>query len=119
MRSSRRLVRRAFEYGGKCEMNEEKILSMIGLAKRANKVSTGEFICKKVLKQKKARLAILAENASDNTKKSIINSCKFYNVEVIECSNMENLGKFTGGGARAVVTINDENFANEIMKYIK
>ena len=100
-------------------MNNDKILSMLGLAKRANKVSTGEFICKKSIKQGIAKLAIIATDASCNTKKSITNSCEFYKVQIIECADMESLGKFTGGGQRAVVTINDENLANAIIKHIK
>lgn len=99
-------------------MNEEKILSMLGLAKRANKVSTGEFICKKAIKAGQAKIAVIACDASDNKKKSIKNSCDFYEVRYIECADMEKLGKFTGGGERAVVTVNDENLSNAITKYI-
>ena len=95
-------------------MNNSKLLNLIGLAKRANKVSTGEFICKKAIKTNVARLVIIAKDASDNTKKSIKNSCAFYKVESIECLDMESLGKFTGGGQRAVVSINDTNLANAI-----
>ena len=98
-------------------MKEEKILSMLGLATRENKVSTGEFICKKAIKSGQAKIAVIACDASDNTKKSINNSCTFYNVRCIECSDMQSLGKFTGGGERAVVTVNDENLAEAIKKY--
>jgi ribosomal protein L7Ae-like RNA K-turn-binding protein len=92
---------------------------MLGLAKRAGKVSTGAFICGNMIKSRKARLVILAEDAAPNTKKSIINSCRYYNVKFIEMSDMASLGHATGGGERAVVSINDDNFAKAISdKYI-
>ena len=44
-----------------------KLLNMLGLAKRAGKISTGSFICEKMIKSGDARLVILANDASDNT----------------------------------------------------
>lgn len=93
----------------------KKLLGMLGLAKRAGKVSTGTFICEKMIKSRTARLVLLAEDASDNTKKSILNSCEFYKIKVIELSDMESLGHAVGAKAqRAVVSVNDENFAKAI-----
>ncbi len=92
----------------------KKIYGMIGMAKRAGKISTGAFICEKMIKSKQAKLVFLATDASDNTKKSIQNSCKFYNVKLIEFSDMETLGHYTGGGDRAVISVNDDNFAKAI-----
>ena len=91
---------------------------MIGLAKRANKVSGGEFICKKAIKSGYAKLAILAEDASENTKKSILNSCNYYKVKAVEFADMESLGKYSGGGQRAVICVNDKNLAEAIIKLI-
>lgn len=92
-----------------------KIFGMIGLAKRAGKVSTGSFICLKAIRSKRARLVILAEDASENTKKSIKDACAYYKIKLIEFSNMESLGHATGGGDRAVVSVNDNNFAKAIL----
>lgn len=92
----------------------KKFFGMLGLAKRAGKVSTGSFICLKMIKSRRAKLVIIAEDASDNTKKSIKDSCKFYNVKNIEVSDMASLGHATGGGERAVVSVNDDNFAKAI-----
>lgn len=93
----------------------KKCLGMIGLAKRAGKVSTGEFICSKAVKSGEAKLVIIAENASENTKKSVINSCRFYKVKYIEAGSMSDLGKYTGSQERAVVSVNDNNFAKAIL----
>lgn len=93
-----------------------KVLSMIGLAKKAGKTASGEFLCDKAVKEGSARLVIIASDASDGTKKSLKNVCTYYGVEHIEYSDMDNLGRFTGGGIRAAVSVNDENFALAIMK---
>ena len=92
----------------------KKLYGMLGMAKRAGKVTTGAFICEKMIKSNRAKLVFLASDASDNTKKSIKNSCEFYNVKLIEFSDMETLGHYTGGGDRAVISVNDDNFAKAI-----
>ena len=79
-----------------------KFLGMLGLAKRAGKVQTGEDICSKAVK-------------SGNTKKSITDSCKFYKTKFVEAGSKAELGKFTGADNRAVVSVNDDNFAKAIL----
>ncbi len=92
-----------------------KLLNMIGLAKRAGQIATGSFICEKLIKARTAKLVVLACDASDNTKKAIRDACEFYNVPLIEVSNMDSLGHAVGAQAlRAVITVNDENFAKAI-----
>lgn len=92
-----------------------KLFGMLGLAKRAGKVSTGSFICLKSIRSRQAKLVIIARDASANTKKSISDSCAYYGVKYIEYSDMEDLGHATGGGDRAVVSVNDNNFAKAIL----
>ena len=47
----------------------DKVISLLGLAERAGKIASGEFAAEKAVKIGKARLIIVAEDASDNTKK--------------------------------------------------
>lgn len=94
----------------------DKVLGMLGMAKKAGKVKSGGFLCDKSIKAGESRLIIIAEDASENSKKAIKNSCGYYNVEYIEYSDMETLGKFTGSGKRAVISVNDSSFAAAIKK---
>ena len=73
-----------------------KFLGMLGLAKRAGKVQTGEDICSKAVKSGVSKLIIVACDASDNTKKSITDSCKFHKTKFVEAGSKAELGKFTG-----------------------
>lgn len=99
------------------ELNlNNKFLGMLGLAKRAGKVQTGEDICSKAVKSGVSKLIIVACDASDNTKKSITDSCKFYKTKFVEAGSKAELGKFTGADSRAVVSVNDDNFAKAIFR---
>ena len=93
----------------------EKFLNMTGMAKRAGKVITGESLCKEAVRKGKSKLIITALDASENTKKSMKNSCDFYGVAYVEAETMADLGKYTGASARAVVSVNDSNFAKAIL----
>ncbi len=94
----------------------DKIFGLIGLSKRAGRLAGGEFSVTASIKDGSARLVILASDASDNTKKNITNSCKFYNTDYIEYGTLEELGRFTGSDIRAAVAIKDDGFAKAIKK---
>lgn len=95
----------------------DKIFGLIGMAKRAGRVAGGDFSVNASIKDGSARLVIIARDASENTKKNITNSCKFYNTDYIEYGNLEELGKFTGSDIRATVAIKDDGFARAIKKH--
>lgn len=50
-------------------MQKDKILSYLGFATRARKAVSGEFSVEKSIKQRKAKLVIVSEEASQNTRK--------------------------------------------------
>lgn len=105
-------VLRVERYG---DFMNDAVLRMIGMAKRANKVSSGEFLCSKAIKGGQSRLIILSNDASENTQKTITDSCVYYNIKLIKYGTMDKLGKMTGSGERAVVSVNDDNFAKAIL----
>ena len=96
-----------------------KVFSMIGLATRAGKTVAGEFSVEKAVKQKKAWLVIVSEEASDNTKKKFRNMCEFYEVPVYFLADKEELGKFCGKEFRASLAVQDENFAKAVLKELE
>ena len=57
---------------------QSKIFSSLGLATKAGKTQSGEFSTEKSVKSFKAFLVIVAEDASDNTKKMFTNMCTYY-----------------------------------------
>ena len=54
-------------------MDSAKVSGMLGLAARAGKIASGEFSTEKMVKSHRAYLVIVAEDASENTKKMFRN----------------------------------------------
>lgn len=96
-------------------MKQDNILSMIGLAKRSRNIVSGEFSTEKAIKTGNAYLVIVAEDASDNTKKLFTNKCTYYKVPICFYGNKETLGNAIGLQMRTSVAITDEGFAKAIL----
>ena len=74
----------------------DKILNLIGLAMKAGQVVSGEFSVEKCIKSGKAKMVIMAEDASDNTMKKFKDKCNYYNVPIIIYSTKEHWGAALG-----------------------
>ena len=97
---------------------DKKILSMFGLAARAGKIASGEFQTETAVKSGTAHLVVVAEDASDNTKKKFKNMCEFYEVPICFFSEKEGLGHAMGKELRASLAVVDEGFAKAILKQL-
>ena len=64
-------------------MQQDRILSMLGLAERAGKVASGEFSTERAVKSQRAFLVIVSTDASENTKKMFRDMCSFYQVPML------------------------------------
>lgn len=95
-----------------------KVTSLLGLATKAGKISSGEFMTEKMVKAGKAYLVMVAEDASDNTKKKFENMCEFYEVPICFFSEKECLGHAMGKELRASLAVVDEGFAKAIKKQL-
>lgn len=74
--------------------NNNKVLSLLGLATKAGKVASGEFSTEKSVKSGRGFLVLVADDASQNTKKKFQNMCDFYEVPIYFIADKEELGKF-------------------------
>lgn len=92
-----------------------KIMSLLGLAKRAGKVYSGESQVEAMLKRKKGFLLIIAED-SPGAKDKYENWAKDLNIPVLSGGSKEELGLAIGLSPRAVVLIADRGFADAIYK---
>ena len=95
----------------------DKVISLLGLAERAGKIASGEFAAEKAVKIGKARLIIVAEDASDNTKKKMKNMTA-YQVPFACYSQKELLGHGIGKEFRASLAVLDGGFAKAIEKQL-
>lgn len=97
---------------------KNKVFSMIGLATRAGKLVSGEFSTEKAVKTGTACLVIVAEDASDNTKKLFTDKTAYYNVPLRLYGTKEELGSAMGKEFRASIAVTDSGFAAQILKHI-
>lgn len=99
-------------------MQQDKVASMIGLATKAGKLVSGGFLVEKAVKEGKTFLVIVAEDASENTKKMFRNMCEFYHVPLYFYSTKSSLGHCIGKEYRSSVAITDKGFGNTIEKQL-
>jgi len=92
-----------------------RVLSMLGLCEKSGNVASGEFSTEQSVKKGKAFLVIVAEDASDNTKKHFADMTNFYDVPYFIFGTKDELGAALGKQYRASLSINDENFAKAIV----
>ena len=100
-------------------MKNNQVLSLIGLATKAGKTVSGEISTEKSVKTGKGFLALVADDASENTKKKFRNMCTYYEVPLYFLSDKESLGRAMGKEFRASLAVQDENFAKAIMKALE
>lgn len=93
----------------KSKMN--KIYSLLGLCQKAGKIVSGEVGCEAAIKNKTAKLLLLAEDASENTKKKFQNSATYYHIPLLELGLKEEIGMALGKESRAILAITEEGFA--------
>ncbi|GFI26281.1 putative ribosomal protein YlxQ [Lachnospiraceae bacterium] len=97
-------------------MIRDNVLSMLGIAAKAGRVASGEYQTENVVKSGKSHLVIVAEDASDNTKKTFRNKCEFYETPMVIYGNKESLGHAIGREYRASLAVTDEGFAKALLK---
>ena len=95
---------------------KSNILSLLGLAMKAGKCVSGEFTVEKTVKDRKAKLVVIAVDASAASKKNYKDMCTFYHVPLIEEGTKEDLGHCIGKEFRAAVAVCDTGFAEGIIK---
>jgi ribosomal protein L7Ae-like RNA K-turn-binding protein len=98
---------------------DPKWFSTLGLAMRAGKVASGEEIVLQEIRSGRAKLVILANDASANTTKKFTDKCRTYQVPLLRLGEKEELGRAIGKGQRAVIALLDEGFARLIKSYVE
>lgn len=92
-----------------------KFLSFISLAKRAGAAECGMNQALSCARANKAKLFILACDASENTKNDARNMAKYKNIKVIEGYTKDALGGTTGREETSLIAISDAGMAANIL----
>ncbi len=87
---------------------------MLGLARRAGKLTTGEEGVLKRVRSRKAQLVFVASDSSERTKKKFIDKCKSYQVN-INCDFTQQELSLAIGAKRNMLAIDDLGFSKKII----
>ena len=94
----------------------DRLLSLLGIARRARRLSVGHDASIEAIVKNKAELCILCADASDRLKKEMRHACTYKgkNVAVLtlDCDILTLSGAI--GTKAAVLSVNDKGFAGRI-----
>lgn len=100
-------------------MKQDKVLALIGLATKAGRTVSGEFMTEREVKTGRAALVVVADDSSENTKKKFRDMCEFYKVPIYFYGDKDTLGHAMGKEFRASLAVVDEGFAKGIQKQLR
>lgn len=86
------------------------MINHLGLAYRARKIVIGTDMTVESIRKKAVHLVLLAHDASDLTKKKILDKSKFYDVEVNQAWSSSELSDAIGKKGVKVIGITDRGF---------
>ena len=93
-------------------MTETKLFNSLGFCRRAGKCQSGEFAAERAVKAGKAKLVLLEETASENTKARFSTLCAGRNVPLKLVSEV---GRAIGREGHVVMAVTDMQFTNMIL----
>lgn len=97
---------------------EAKAYDFLGLAQRAGKVISGEAGAEAHLNRGNVKLVILAEDASDRTKRFFSQLAANKRTPVVIAGTKLRFGLALGKSPRSVVLINDDGFARRLRQLL-
>ncbi|UOY93636.1 YlxQ family RNA-binding protein [Ectobacillus sp. JY-23] len=92
--------------------------TFLGLANRARKIISGEELVLKEIRGGRAKLVLLAEDASNNTAKRIKDKANYYKIPLRTVETRQQLGHAIGRDERVVVAVLDEGFAKKLQSML-
>jgi ribosomal protein L7Ae-like RNA K-turn-binding protein len=101
-------------------MTNKKIMSMLGMARRAGKLSMGHDMAMKAVKNSKANIIIFASDISNRLVSEFDKATQQYcpNVLCLHLDETINELYIALGYKAGVMTVDDKNFSNGIIKLL-
>ncbi len=93
----------------------DKLLSLLGIAKRAGKLTIGFDAAAASVKRGESALLLLSEELSDRSKRAVTELAQQYGTEYVYSGrSMEETGHALGRKQTGIVSVNDKGFALKI-----
>jgi len=98
--------------------NKQKLLNLLGLARRAGKLVTGEDMVLGAIRNGKASLVFFANDGGQSSMKKFTDKTNSYNVAFTTALTRQELADATGL-ARTVIAVADRGFAKKMREYLE
>lgn len=102
-------------------MNNQKLLSLLGMCRKAGKLSCGHDGAVGAIRSKSAKLCLLSSDSSERLRNEINHETSYEGcripIRILEFDMME-VGAATGLKS-AVLSVNDEGFAKAMLKLLE
>ena len=96
--------------------NDQGVLFALGIAQKAGKAVSGDFAVQDALRKGKVKLLLIAKDASENSRKRLINFCDEHGIKTVDVLDREQLGRSLGKAPRSAVGLMDNNFVKMILE---
>ena len=98
----------------------DKALNLIGLMRKANRISLTEEKCREDIKAGRSALVIIASDCSDAVKEKISGLAAKYDVKYLISNYTKlDLASAAGSGLCSVASVNDRGFSEAFLKIIE
>lgn len=98
------------------EANERKLLSFLGLARKAGALTVGSSLSLAAVKDKKAKVLIVATDASENTRAECEKAKGLKNLTVLSLFTKEELGSIVAKEEISVVAVTKKDFSDNVKR---
>lgn len=99
-------------------LKEEKILNLLHMCRKAGKLACGFDACERSCLNGQSKLLLVASDLANNQKESIRLLAESCHVKWAKTGTKERLGSAFKIRDLGVVSVDDQNFANGIIKWI-
>ncbi|MBM7617574.1 ribosomal protein L7Ae-like RNA K-turn-binding protein [Weissella uvarum] len=98
--------------------NEQKVLNLLGLARRAGKLEAGEDMALKAIRNGKASLVFFANDGGASSAKKFTDKTTSYDVPLCTKFSKAQLADATGM-PRTVIAVVNRGFAKKMQEYLE
>ncbi len=97
----------------------DKILTLLGFASKAGKLSFGFDSVKTALSQSKSKLVLIAKDVSPKSQKEVLFFCDKFKTQaiVLEDYNMETVSHAVGRKC-GIIAVNDDSFSDGLLSAV-
>lgn len=92
---------------------DQKILNLLGLARRAGELTTGEGMVLKAIQQGQTKLVFLAQDAGEASQKKFRDKCQSYQVTLCQRFTRAQLSQAIGQ-SRSILAITQAGFTKKM-----